>query len=104
MDFKPINNLFNLCRQEAQSHPARETTAEKIQKFAEESTFFFSATFFFKNRSVRIMHGTSLMSVLEKDKTRKKKRTVTRKKASQEPYLSGNGPQQERCRKSESTP
>ena len=71
-----VSQMVNICRYEPTAARTSETTAEKTQKFAEESTFFLSL---FKNRTVKPMPDAGLMMVLQKAKTRQKKRKVNKK-------------------------
>ena len=79
-----FSQMMNLCRYEPTAARSSETVAEKSQKFAEESTFFLSL---FKNRTVKPMPDVGLMLVLQKDKTRKKKRKVNKKEKPENLYF-----------------
>lgn len=86
----PVSNLVSFCRQEFhQAAQSCKTAAEKTINFAEEMTFFF------KNRNVKPMPDTGLMLVLQKDKTRRKKRKVAKMEGPQNLWMTKKPPQQQ---------
>ena len=85
-----LNQAMNLCRHESHTASAGETVAEKSQEFAEESTFFLSL---FKNRTVKPMPDEGLMLILQKDKTRRKERKISKKENPEKLYFTSKQPQ-----------
>lgn len=85
MTCTPLSQMMNLCQYEPRQASTNETMAEKSQKFAEESTFFLAL---FKNRTIKPMPDVGLMMVLQKDKTRRKKRKVNKKEKPEKLYFS----------------
>lgn len=75
MEIAPVQYIMNVLNQGYEKGPETETEtlAAKIQKFAEE------ASFFFKGRPLKPMPDQPLMLILYKSKLRRKKRKISKK-------------------------
>ena len=88
MTLNPVSNLMTFCKHEFHNvAQSCKTASEKAMNFAEEMTFFF------KNRNVKPMPDTGLMLVLQKDKTRRKKRRVAKMDGSQGVWMMKKQPE-----------
>ena len=76
MTWSPISQIMNLCRYEPNMPSTSETSAVQKQSFFEELSFLLAP---FKNWHIRPVPDPALMLVLYKDRTRRKKRKVSKK-------------------------
>ena len=88
MTLNPVSSFMNFCRNEfPEASRACKTASEKVMNFAEEMTMFF------KNHRVKPMPDPRLMLVLQKDQTRKKKRTVAKLEGSERLWIPKKQPE-----------
>ncbi|WP_257282387.1 MULTISPECIES: hypothetical protein [unclassified Endozoicomonas] len=73
MEIAPVQYIMSTLTQDYENSPETDTLADRIQKFAEE------ASFFFKERPLRPMPDQPLLLILYKSKLRRKKRKVSKK-------------------------
>lgn len=89
MTLNPVSNFVNFCRSEFPgASRACKTASEKVMNFAEEITMFF------KNHRVKPMPDPRLMMVLQKDQTRRKKRTVSKLQEPERLWMSKKQPEE----------